>query len=98
MEIESKSKRKINVLVFPKKNDVELPTLCKPTIAAAITFKEKMTFPTLLTLCKSLGSNVYVIENQTSLQQALEVTKHIEDMDCNADKGSALGRFHKPNY
>ena len=77
---------------------MELPTLCKPTEAAPITFKEKMTFPTLINLCQSLGSNVYVIENQTALQQALEVTKDIENIDCNADKGSALGTFQQPNY
>ena len=81
-----------------KKIDLELPTLCKPTEAAPITFTEKMTFPTLINLCKSLGSEVYVIENQSSLQQALKVTKNIEDIECNADEGSALGRFHQPNY
>ena len=81
-----------------KKIDLELPTLCEPTEAAPITFTENMTFPTLISLCKSLGSKAYVIENQISLQQALEVTKHIEDINCNADEGSALGTFHQPNY
>ena len=51
--------------------------LCNATKVGPITFPEKIVFSALTRLCKSFGSNVIVIENHTSLLQALELTENI---------------------
>ena len=61
---------------------MNLPLLCNPTKAGPITFPEKLGFSALTHLCKMFGSKVFVIENDTSLQQALKLTEHI---DCNEE-------------
>ena len=60
-----------------KEIQMNLPMLCNATEIGPITFPEKMSFSALTHLCKSFGSNVIVIENNTSLLQALELTENI---------------------
>ena len=60
-----------------KEIHMSLPSLCSATKVGPITFPEKMSFSALTRLCKSFGSNVIVIENQTSLIQALKLTEYI---------------------
>ena len=60
-----------------KEIQMNLPMLCNATEIGPITFPEKMSFSALTRLCKSFGSNVIVIENHTSLIQALNLTEHL---------------------
>ena len=67
---------------------MKLPSLCNTTKARPITFPKQLSFPTLTNLCKGFGSKVFVIANQTSLQQALELTEH---MDCGDELNPEIG-------
>ena len=68
--------------------------LCNATEVGPITFSEKMSFSTLTHLCKSFGSNVIVIENHTSLLQALELTENINCKYCLIYHSSMSGSSH----
>ena len=73
-----------------KKTDMKLPSLCNATKVGPITFPEKIRFSTLTHLCKSFRSKVFVIENHTSLQHALDLT---EDIDCGNAEYPEVGMF-----
>ena len=73
-----------------KKFDMKIPPLCNATKSGAITFPEKMSFPTLTHLCKKFESKAFTIEDHASLQQALEMT---ENMDCGDEDRPEFGMF-----
>ena len=77
------------------KIDMELPCLCNATKSGPIAFPKKLSFPALKHLCKRFGSKVFLIENKKTLQQALEVTDHI---DCDAEYPSSLGTFQSEKF
>ena len=57
---------------------MQLPLLCNATKAGPITFPDTLTNSALTQLCKSFGSNIFVIENHKSQLQALELTEHVD--------------------
>ena len=71
-----------------KKIDLKIPLLCNATKTGPITFQEKMSFSALTLLCKRLESKVFVIEDHAFLQQALELTEH---MDCGDELNPEIG-------
>ena len=71
-----------------QKIDMKIPLLCNATKTGPITFPEKMSFSALTDLCKRLESKVFVIEDHALLQQALELTEH---MDCGDELNPEIG-------